>query len=295
MIQLTMPTIIVYGLLTATALCVWLPRSVNEVTRIPVWMIMFGISTLAGIYHNIVEPGGVLYLIWLGLCCHTIRFLEVDRIIKVAVGLIALLLVAGLFLHKIPLFNNPLVFDNFYFTDQSPAYKKYWNFDKAAGGVILLGYFGDVCRTAVDWKNLLRKSYGVALLTIAVSLLLAYIVGYIRLEVKFMAVYFLWAWASLVFTCVAEEMLFRGFIQKYLVKMYDNRTYQYAAVIFTGVLFGTAHFAGGAIYVFLATVAGVGYGFAYYLSGRIEGAILTHFILNSAHFLFFTYPYADSL
>jgi membrane protease YdiL (CAAX protease family) len=40
----------------------------------------------------------------------------------------------------------------------------------------------------------------------------------------------------------------------------------------------------------LATVAGIGYGYAYYQSGRIETAILTHFLLNAAHAVFFTYP-----
>lgn len=39
-----------------------------------------------------------------------------------------------------------------------------------------------------------------------------------------------------------------------------------------------------------ATLAGIGYGLAYWRSGRIEAAILTHFAVNAAHFVLFTYP-----
>jgi membrane protease YdiL (CAAX protease family) len=42
--------------------------------------------------------------------------------------------------------------------------------------------------------------------------------------------------------------------------------------------------------VLLATIAGLFYGAAYLRTRRIEGAILTHFALNAAHFLAFTYP-----
>jgi len=40
----------------------------------------------------------------------------------------------------------------------------------------------------------------------------------------------------------------------------------------------------------LSTVAGLGYGWVYQRTGRIEASILTHFALNLVHFLLFTYP-----
>jgi hypothetical protein len=86
-------------------------------------------------------------------------------------------------------------------------------------------------------------------------------------------------------------MFFRGFVQKHLSALANKSFHKIAVVIFVGILFGLAHFPGGATYVIVASVAGIGYGYAYYLTGRIESAILTHFFLNSAHFLFFTYPF----
>ena len=292
MIQLTAPIFIVYGFLTATILSVWLPRSFNETTRIPVWMMLFGITALLGIYHGFVEPGGVLYLIWLGLCCHMIRLEGLSRYFRMLAGFVVIVLVAGLFLHKAPFFSNPLVFDGFYFSEHSSAYYKHWNFDKAAAGAILLGYFGDVSRTMNDWKKLDRKTFIVSFITIALSLVLAFLVGYIKFDLTFTPAFFVWAWANLFFTCMSEEALFRGFILKYLLLSSDRRRYKYKVVILVGLLFGLAHFSGGTTYILLATVAGTGYGLVYFLSGRIESAILTHFILNVLHLLFFTYPYA---
>ena len=56
------------------------------------------------------------------------------------------------------------------------------------------------------------------------------------------------------------------------------------------LLFGVAHIAGGLHYVILATVAGLGYGWVYHKTQRVEACILLHVLLNTVHILFFTYP-----
>jgi membrane protease YdiL (CAAX protease family) len=90
---------------------------------------------------------------------------------------------------------------------------------------------------------------------------------------------------------VAEEAFFRGFVQKGLENSLERFRYSsFLAFITASVLFGVAHFMGGLRYVFLATLAGLGYGWVYQQTKRIEASILTHFSLNSVHFLFFTYP-----
>jgi hypothetical protein len=290
MIYFDTATIVVYGLLTAAILSVWLPQSLNQATRVPVWIILSGLSLALGIYYGIVEYGGVLYLAGLGCFCYLVKYRDLNKYIRIVSGFIVIGMVVALFLHGVPYFNNPLVFDRFFLSDQSSVYTKYWSFDKAAAGLILLAYFGDVCRSTIDWKLLARQSYVVSIVTIALSLLLALAFGYVRIDVTLVSAYFAWAWANLLFTCVAEEMLFRGFVQKHLSALANKRIHK-IVVVFVGILFGLAHFAGGATYVILASVAGIGYGYVYYLTGRIESAILTHFILNSIHFLFFTYPF----
>lgn len=86
---------------------------------------------------------------------------------------------------------------------------------------------------------------------------------------------------------MAEEAIFRGLIQRELEQF---RLGSVIALVVASLLFGLAHWAGGPKYVLLSTVAGFGYALAMRRSGRIEGSILTHFLLNSLHYSFFTYP-----
>jgi uncharacterized protein len=292
MMILNAATIVVYGLLTSAFLSIWLPVSLNRVARAPAWMILSGISASFGLYYGIVEPGGIVYLAALTAVSHLAAQRNLNAYIRSLSGLMVIGLVIGLFLHKAPFFNNTLVFDEFFLSDRSSAYKQYWNFDKAAAGLILLAYFGDICRSSYDWKILVRQSSTISILTIILSLSLALIFGYIKIDITLSPAYFAWTWANLFFTCIPEEMLFRGFVQKHLAALSDKNLYKISIVVFVGILFGLAHFAGGTTYVILASVAGIGYGYAYHITGRIESAILTHFLLNTTHFLFFTYPFA---
>ncbi|HEX7028576.1 MAG TPA: CPBP family intramembrane glutamic endopeptidase [Gammaproteobacteria bacterium] len=289
MLNLNIDTLIVFGLLSLAMLSVWLPARL-VVLKIPVWMGLFGLSALGGFYFNIVEAGGVLYLAALMLLCHLTVTEKFPAPLRVACGFMVVGLVVLLFLHAVPYFHNPPVFDNVYLSERSTAYTKYWNYDKAAAGLIMLAYFGEICRSAVCFKNTFRLAWPAALITVVVTLSLAAGSGYLAPDFKFGTTILVWAWGNLFFTCVAEEMLFRGVVQRYLSVLNPSRTYRLFIVALVGVLFGLAHSGGGPVYVVLASVAGIGYGYVYYRSGRIETAILTHFLLNAAHVVFFTYP-----
>ena len=64
------------------------------------------------------------------------------------------------------------------------------------------------------------------------------------------------------------------------------------ALLVCAVAFGVVHIAGGTTYVLLSTLAGIGYGAAYYVTGRVEAGILVHFLFNLSHLILFTYPFA---
>jgi hypothetical protein len=126
---------------------------------------------------------------------------------------------------------------------------------------------------------------------IALLLALSLAAGYVRFEPKFPAEAAQWAGVNLLFVCVAEEALFRGFIQAQLQRVWEGRAWGPGLALGVAAgLFGLAHAAGGATYVALATVAGLGYGWIYRRTQRIEASILTHFALNAVHFFAFTYP-----
>jgi membrane protease YdiL (CAAX protease family) len=91
---------------------------------------------------------------------------------------------------------------------------------------------------------------------------------------------------------MSEEAFFRAFLQRQLTNALSRL--KFGAIIGIGVsaaLFGLAHFAGGWRYVGLATVAGVGYGYVFHRTQRVEMSMLGHFSVNACQFLFFSYPY----
>lgn len=99
----------------------------------------------------------------------------------------------------------------------------------------------------------------------------------------------------LVFTCVLEESFFRGIVQTALIRGFADRGWSQAAplgIIAASLFFGGAHVGGGAAFMLLATIAGLGYGVAYYLTGRIQDAVAVHFAVNAIHQLFLSVPAA---
>jgi len=119
--------------------------------------------------------------------------------------------------------------------------------------------------------------------------------GYAKFDPKFPQIFFFWAWTNLFFTCVAEEGIFRGFLQRKIIYSLRNiKHHELIGLTISSLLFGLIHFKGGINYIILASVAGFGYGYVYMKSGKIEASIFTHFILNTLHFLFFTYPALSS-
>jgi hypothetical protein len=120
MILFNTATLVVYGILTAAILSVWLSPAINKATRIPVWIILVVSSSLFGLYYGVIEIGGISYLLGLGFFCHLVK--HQNKWISIPAGFIVIGFVVGLFLHSIPFFNNPLVFDKFFLSEHSSVY-----------------------------------------------------------------------------------------------------------------------------------------------------------------------------
>jgi len=115
----------------------------------------------------------------------------------------------------------------------------------------------------------------------------------VRLEPKWSDAALAFLVANLLFTCVAEEAFFRGLIQERLMRLAETRrqpAWNWIAIAVSTLLFGLAHAGGGATWLLVATIAGLGYALVYARTRSIEGAILVHFAVNAAHFIGFTYP-----
>ena len=197
-------------------------------------------------------------------------------------------LCAGFFLHVVPGFNNPRVIDAVLIGEGTSSYSKYLNFDKGMAGVLLLGlYVPEHVRndkaaqrfTAFAWRFAIMVG---ALATVAMAS------GYARWDPKLPDWWALWVWSMLVLTALPEEAAFRGVIQEQISGYVPGS--QWIAIVAAGVLFGLAHAAGGSLYVLVASLAGVGYGWIYASTRSIAWAIMAHAGLNAIHFFVFTYP-----
>ena len=125
-------------------------------------------------------------------------------------------------------------------------------------------------------------------------LLLSYLscfFDYVKYDLKINSFFVIWALNNLLFTCIAEEALFRGFTQNFISNALKSYRYgNYLALLLASILFGVNHFMGGIKYIMLASLAGLIYGYVYQKTKHIESSIIAHFLLNTVHFIGFTYP-----
>jgi hypothetical protein len=164
-------------------------------------------------------------------------------------------------------------------------------FPKVVTGILILGLINPALLAREQLGRTLALAAPVLLVTFVATAVCALALGYTAFAPKWHALFLLWAPVNLFFTCLSEEAFFRGFVQHELSRAGSRSTLvAVAALIVAAVLFGLAHFGGGASYVFAGIVAGLGYGWALLRTQRIEAAMAVHFGVNALHFLLFVYP-----
>jgi membrane protease YdiL (CAAX protease family) len=165
-------------------------------------------------------------------------------------------------------------------------------FPKVVTGILILGLINPLL--VRSWKELgpvLARALPVFAITAALGLAVVLLMGYTSFAPKWTVLFLLFAPINLFFTCLSEEAFFRGFVQQELSRVGSRPALAAGAALAIGaILFGLAHFAGGLNYALAAAVAGLGYGWAFMRTQRIEAAMAVHFGVNAVHFLLFTYP-----
>ena len=244
-------------------------------------LILLGIALLTALWLERLSPVAALVsLAGLLLAWRTPGLHQPWR--GVALTLV-LLWAMALTLHLVPGFDNLKVLDRVQASPASVPFTLYLNLDKPLifFGLLLawpalLGPGG-----AIRWRPL-----ALLILPLAALLITAWQLGALKPEVGLPHWWWLFALNNLVFTCVAEEALFRGLIQQGVA----SRSKPWLGLLVASLLFGAAHLAGGPLLVLLAALAGACYGLAFLLSGRLSVAIAIHFLFNFAHLALFTYP-----
>ena len=250
------------------------------------------LSLAAALVVGIIEWAGLAVLaLFAGSCLAAVRPDLPKARCAVAWGVVVILALA-LATHQVPWIHNVLVLDGVSVSASGADYTLYWNYDKGFAGILLYA----ICvqpQEGARWNRAIVTTVTVAILTLVPVGALATAIGFIAWDPKWPAILAVWVPANLLLTCVAEESFFRGLLQRRLGRFLRGRVSAPAlvALLVGAVAFGVAHIAGGTMYVLLATLAGIGYGAAYHLTGRVEAGIVLHFLLNLSHLVLFTYPF----
>jgi membrane protease YdiL (CAAX protease family) len=284
-------TAVTYAALFVSVLALWFGRYA--------WAAVLAVAVVNGYVAGVLYGPGALWIVLFAVLC-----LAYSRAVSLAprpgrrplIGLcVAPLLVLALLLglHALPGFRNFLALDGVVLSPGAAPYTLYLNVDKTVVGLCIVGI---LCRKGLlaswpDWRSALRRALPLIAINTVVVAVFAMALGYLEWQPKWTPLFWLWAASNLFLTCLSEEALFRGFIQRELAEaLRDSRFGTWLPIAVSAALFGLAHFGGGWSYVALATAAGLGYAIVYHRTRSLEMAMLAHFALNATHFLLFTYP-----
>lgn len=284
-------TIATYTTLLLAVFGLWYGRKV--------WVPMSVLAIVFGYASGVLTGAAAAWLVLIAGCCALyLRFRApvnaMSRLVKAvaAFGVLASGILLGT--HSLPGFHNFRVAHDVTISPGATPYTLYLNFDKTMVGILIIGVLRIplIC-TARATASALTRAAPVLLATVALAIAGALALGYVRFDAKWHELFWIWAPANLLMTCLSEEAFFRGFLQREIRAALAERRYaEPLAIGIAAAAFGAAHLAGGTAYAALATLAGAGYGYAYARTGRLEMAMLTHFAVNATHFLLFTYPQA---
>ena len=283
-----------FAALTVALALLWAPRLIDARHASTLWIHPFALSLVFAVASTLVDLRGLVALLLFAVACLWANRAS-GRVLRPFAHAIMLLMCAGLLLHVIPGFANPRVLDDVVVGTTGVPYSKYLNFDKGAAGLMLLGiYAPDRARRDEGFAA------GIGLLwrfvaCSAIVMVLALVSGYVRWDPKLPSWWPLWLWSMVFLTALPEEAVFRGVAQDGIRGwLPPTERATASATLLAGTLFGVAHAGGGAAYVVLSVVAGIGYGWVYAASRSIIAATLAHTALNAVHLFFFSYPSLDT-
>jgi len=255
--------------------------------KVSVLILMF--TAAIGIFSDVLDWRAIVFLSSMGIIAF-VYYRSTNKILLMVLEIVLLLASVGLMLHMIPGFHNLIVLDSVRVGQESAPFTMYYNFDKALVPFLLCVSLKTLFTTEA---RIYAKSWYWFMLVLAVPLLLivAVALGGLKFEPHQPEWLLKFVLANVFFVSLAEEALFRGYLQQRLSAV----MHPILSLVIASLLFGGLHYAGGSLMVIFATLAGLIYGLAWMFSGRLWVAVLFHVCLNLCHLLLFTYPVLQRL
>ncbi|MEP0265353.1 type II CAAX endopeptidase family protein [Dokdonia sp.] len=274
--------LLTYGFLLVSVISIWFRYKLFN--KIPLWLFFIILSFICALSFERASVVSLVYTTTLGFA--TYYYYQKRSIL---LFFLVLLLAIPLMLHiEILGFDNYKYVDAIVLSPSSSSYSLYFNLDKTAIGIFIVAFSYKALKVNTLF---ILKQIGISLAIMALLFfVLATVLGYSKFEPKLPYFTPIWILVNLFFTCLAEEAIFRRFIQQ---RIYDALPSKYAltvSLLVASLAFGLAHYNGGILYIILASIAGVFYGYIYHKTKRIESSMLLHMLFNLTHLLLFTYP-----
>lgn len=282
------PQILTYGFLCFSIISLWISKKL-PLARL--WVYLFILSVAFAVISGTLTLFGCTITIAFAFFSYSYSNTNYSLVYRIPSGLIILLSSILLTLHLVPGFNNLMLWDKVILSEGAIPYTSYFNFDQSIVSIFILGFGLKLINKKEDWVKLLKRLPLMMLPIFVVILLLSLLFSFVRFDPKLPEGLWLWSIINLLSVSTNEEAIFRGFIQKHLRQWLKKYPYgNWIAILLAASMFAALHYAGGIKYVILAGVTGIGYGWVYERTQRIEASIITHFLLNLIHILLFTYP-----
>ena len=213
------------------------------------------------------------------------------RGLRVLLGILFGLFALAMGVALLPGFTRVVLVDDVVLSPGAAPYDIAVGFPKVVVGLFILGLINPALVSRHGLPAVLRSAAPVFAITALVVMIGVFSMGYTGFAPKWAPLFLLWAPINLFFTCLSEEAFFRGFVQHELSRAGSaSEVIGLAALVAGALLFGLVHFGGGMSYVIAAVLAGLGYGWAFQRTRRLEAAMAVHFGVNAVHFLLFVYP-----
>jgi membrane protease YdiL (CAAX protease family) len=283
-------TYLTFGLLLAAVLGLWINRTF--------WVAALAAAVLSGILTGALHW---LAAVWIAiLAALALLYVRVrdnpalpnKRPWQTIAGFAFAVYAVAMSLALLPGFHRVVLAEPQMLSPGAAPYGISVGFPKVATGIIILGLINPLLvRTWSELGRVLARALPIYVATAVVGMTVVIAMGYSSFDPKWSTLFLWFIPVNLFFTCLSEEGFFRGFVQHELSRIGSNRSLASGvALTVAAILFGLVHFGGGVQYILAATVAGLGYGWAFLRTGRVEAAMAVHFGVNATHFLLFTYP-----
>src|SRR5690606_26297810 len=118
-----------FVVLSVAMVLVWGRRIGSSTLAAWAWLIPAVLAVVTAAVAGVIEPTGVLLLVVLGAACGAAAG-AAGPALRAGAHVVVLVVVAGLMLHALPGFHNPVVVDRVVLGPGAAPYTKYLNFDK---------------------------------------------------------------------------------------------------------------------------------------------------------------------